>query len=260
MSAIRNELVDKYTVLAYEYLHIMNASDVIKHIENQVHVIQIGFLSINHIYKLSFFLSKNVATAVCHCQKGMYCYLEYIEQMNKTNALHNLDQVDAVVFIYEKTLAEIYGHTMSNILSVSDTVDGSDFIRCNRCLDVVTHLAFCLLWFENSKLDRCSLVETHLHPLAALFSDYSLDVLIPFIECVQEKMAPFEHAEYDTFLFCLAKHIKRAIKHQQIPTKQEVDECCLQLHAYYRGKTIQQIELEEGAKHALEDLVKLVIS
>jgi hypothetical protein len=59
--------------------------------ETQSRVLEIGLSAISHIYKLAFFLSKNVATAVCHCQKGMYCYLEYIEQMNKNYKLSHTE-------------------------------------------------------------------------------------------------------------------------------------------------------------------------
>jgi hypothetical protein len=192
--------------------------------------------------------------------------------MNKTNTLHNLDNSDAVVFIYEKTLNEIYGpnsasssNTISNILSISDMgiSNGSEIHKCNKVLWIVCRLSTILFWFQHPTLttkDRLELIETHIPQIAMLFADYSLDVLFPFIETVQEKISPLEKDEYTLFLTSLTKQIKRAIKHQQIPTKCAVDDFCLQINSCYREKTIEQIGVEEGWKKPIEDLVKTILS
>ena len=272
MSAIKNELIDKYTILVYEYLHIMSTSDVVKTIENQTKVIETGLTAVTHIYKLGFCISKNVATSLCHSQKGMYCYLEYIEQMNKSNMLHNLDNVDAVVFIYDKTLSEIYGsssngstNTFTNILSMSESgkAHGYDVLRCNKALDLLSQMSATLVWFEHSLLtmaDRMEIVEMYLHPLSNLFIDYSLDVLFPFIESVQEKIKDVSKSEYIDFIASFIKYIKRAIKQKQIPTKDTVNECCLLIHAHFNGKSIKQVGDEYGWKVPTDDLVKLLFS
>jgi hypothetical protein len=264
-ASTKTDLILKYAVVIYEYFHIMQMSEIMSTLENQHTVIQIGMQSITHIYKLSFFLSKQISTAVCHSQKGMYCYLEYIEQMNKTNMLHNLDNTDAVVFIYNKTLTEIYGQNpstnmMTNILSISenDNYKGTDFIKT---LEIMSRLANTLLWFNNETLTthcRMELVEAHLHPLSALFVEYSLDIMFPFFEFVQTKLEPMKKEEYITFLQSLTKQIKRAGKHRQIPTKQTVADACFYLQSQHRGKTVSQIGEEEGWKHPMDELVKII--
>ena len=269
-ASFKTELIEKYTAILYEYLHIMHTSEIVNALDNQAEVIQIGMQSITHIYKLAFFLSKQISTAVCHSQKGMYCYLEYIEQMNKTNMLHNLDNVDAVVFIYNKTLSEIYGQNppttmMTNILSISETDaykgSGIDFMKCNKSLEIMAHMSKTLVWFGNTHmttLDQMELVETHLAPMSALFVDYSLDVLFPFLDTVQTKLAPMKKEEYHTFLKSVTKQIKRALKHQQIPTKQTIHESCILLHQY-KDKTVSQIGEEEGWKSPMDELVRLLV-
>jgi len=120
-----------------------------------------------------------------------------------------------------------------------------------------------LFWFQHPTLttkDRLELIENHIQQIAILFADYSLDVLFPFIETVQEKIAPLEKDEYISFLTALIKQIKRAVKHQQIPTKCAVDDFCLQINSCYREKTIEQIGVEEGWKRPIEDLVKVILS
>lgn len=268
-ASIKNDLILKYTVLIYEFFHIVNTSEIIRELENPSAVIQIGMQSITHIYKLAFFLSKQISTAVCHSQKGMYCYLEYIEQMNKTNMLHNLDNTDAVVFIYNKTLTEIYGQNpstsmMTNILSISETDNykGTDFIKCNKALETMTQMTNTLLWFNNPHLTtehRLQIIETHLHPFISDFVEYSLDILFPFIESVQSKLAPMNYEEYTAFLKGFTKQIKSAQKHQQIPTKQTIAEACFLMQSQYRGKTVSQIGEEEGWKSPIEKLIKWIL-
>lgn len=266
-ASFKTELIEKYTTILYEYFHIMHTSEIVNTLDNQAEVIQIGMQSITHIYKLAFFLSKQISTAVCHSQKGMYCYLEYIEQMNKTNMLHNLDNVDAVVFIYNKTLSEIYGQNppttmMTNILSISenDSYKGSgiDFMKCNKSLEIMAHMSKTLVWFTNEHLTtihRMELVETHLATLSALFVEYSLDVLFPFLDTVQTKLAPMKKEEYLLFWTSLTKQIRRALKHQQIPTKHTVQEWCIWLQQY-KDKTVSQVGEEEGWKSPMEELIR----
>lgn len=264
-ASIKNELILKYAVIIYEYFHIMSTSEIVSTLETQDAIIQIGMQSVTHIYKLSFSISKQISTAVCHSQKGMYCYLEYIEQMNKTNMLHNLDNTDAVVFIYNKTLTEIYGQNtpsniMANILSISenDNYKGTDYVKT---LETISHVANALVWFSNDQFTtpcRMELIETHLHTLIALFVEYSLDILFPFLEFVQTKLAPMKKEEYHLFLKSLTKQIKRAVKHQQIPTNLTITDACFFLQSLHRDKTVSQIAEEEGWKSPTDELVKLI--
>lgn len=105
---IQKELIEKYVLLLLEYIHLVNSSEIIPQLENASVVFQIGANALMHIYKLAFLITKNVESAGCYTQKGIYCYLEYIEQMNRTNSLHNLDNTDAILFVYDKTLTDIY--------------------------------------------------------------------------------------------------------------------------------------------------------
>jgi hypothetical protein len=182
--------------------------------------------------------------------------------------LHNLDNTDAVVFIYNKTLTEIYGQNpatnmMTNILSISDNENytGNDFMKCNKALETMASVSNTLLWFNNEKLStfyRMKLVETHLHTFFTFFVEYSLDVFFPFFEFIQSKIEPMTYEEYSLFLKTLAKYIQRAVKRQQIPTKDNVWDACFLLQAQYRGKTVSQIGEEEGWKSPIEELVKLI--
>lgn len=100
-------IVCKYTELLTEYLQHMNRSDFLRTLPNATYIVCIGINSLLHIFKILFHRTYNIETTYYHCQKASYCYLEYIEQMNKTFSLHNLNNQDAVMFIYKNSLTDM---------------------------------------------------------------------------------------------------------------------------------------------------------
>ena len=159
---IQAELIEKYILLLMEYIHLVHSSEIIPQLENASTVFQIGANAVAHIYKITFLITKNVESAGCYTQKGIYCYLEYIEQMNRTNSLHNLDNMDAILYVYDKTLTDIYSphgiannssheQTMfSNILSMNHphTEDST----CKSLLENLCSFTKILLWMDNKTI------------------------------------------------------------------------------------------------------------
>lgn len=108
-------IIYKYIELINEYLQHMKQSEALKTIPNSTYVICIGLNSILHIFKIVFHNTKNIDTTFFHCQKAFYCYLEYIEQMNKTFSLHNLNNLDAITFIYKNSLNDMQNTNYTKI-------------------------------------------------------------------------------------------------------------------------------------------------
>jgi hypothetical protein len=140
---IQKELIEKYILLLLEYIHLVNSSEIIVHLENAPIVFQIGANALIHIYKLAFLITKNVESAGCYTQKGIYFYLEYIEQMNQTNSLHNLDNTDAILFVYDKTLTNIYAPQgfLPNIPSGGDSGEHEPRTKIEYLLSSATDVA-----------------------------------------------------------------------------------------------------------------------
>jgi len=181
--AIHTELIERYILLLMEYIHLIHSSEIIKQLDNAPAVFQIGINAIAHIFKMSFLLSKNTELAGCYTQKGMYCYLEYIEQMNRTNTLHNLENTDAVLFVYDKTLTDLYTPTIGgsggqlqnsflNILSLNNT--HTDDTAWKSILEHLSYITKSILWFSNkdiTHLQRIDLTHEYLHKYLLLYLD-----------------------------------------------------------------------------------------
>lgn len=277
---VQKDLIEKYATILFEYFAIMNASAIVQSMEDRLRVVQIGLSAITNIYKLAFFSTKNVATSFGHCQKGIYCYIEYIEQAQKFGTSHTLDYLDAITFIYDKTLTDLHkshlGGTSSsdssvftNILSVSQShqARGRELEQSKLVLDQLSRVPTVLLWFQHPEftlLDQMDIIDIHLSDFATYaFSEESLNGRITepvflFLETLQEKIAGITKQEYMDILTALSKHIKRGIKRGNLTAYGDVRDACLYLSAHYSGQSLHHIAAQEGWKKPTDDLVKFV--
>jgi len=103
-----------YTNIIIDYFEHMIQSELLNTLNNNTYIFIIGLNAVLHIYKLCLINSRSFETTQFLCQKAYYCYLEYIEQMNKSNLLHNLNNSDAIIFVYKKTISDL------NILNINE--------------------------------------------------------------------------------------------------------------------------------------------
>ena len=284
----RNELIKRYESIVYDYLAIMNSSETIKSMECAKYTVQLGLNVITHIYKISFCLTKNVATSADHCQKGIYCFIEYIEQTCKLGYANNaqlgtvaqFDFMDAVVFIYDKTISELKNEhsgnvgemsgtssVFTNMLSVSQShqVHGNDFMQCKTALEHFSRIASLLIWFNNPTLsltDQMNIIDAHLID----FLEYSAESTISFhsnrlnkdiflfLETVQNTITEMNKKEYMDFLSAIKKQIKQN-KKKGIDTMMII-QACLYLKTL-NEYTLEEIIEQHKWKHGVVDLAKL---
>jgi hypothetical protein len=286
----RQELIRRYSMIVYDYLAIMSSSDTLKIMESAKYTVQLGLNAITHIYKIAFCMTKNVATSGDHCQKGIYCFIEYIEETYKLgyingqggqggNGSPQFDLMDAIMFIYDKTISELRNESsdnldersgssaFTNILSVSQShqAHGVDFAQCKSALEHFGNVASTLLWFNHptmSLTDQMEIVDVHLMDFLGYSlntgrsSNFSLDKdLFLFLETVQETVNGMEKKEYMDFLMAVKKQIIKQEK-KQIDTM-SVLPACLYLKTL-SGMTLKEIGEQEKWKRGADDLAKLV--
>lgn len=131
----------------YEYVDITEESEFLSKIENKVFLISIGFRMIIHIFQLNCIHTKNIEEVYFNCQRAYYYYLEYLEQMYTTNMCQDLNHVDAILFVYKKTLIKYDNDYINNIPStVHVNSPNSNFIKK---MSKITKLLNTLFWWEN---------------------------------------------------------------------------------------------------------------
>ena len=279
------ELIHKYESIVYDYLAVMNSSETVKSMDSAKYTIQLGLTAITHIYKLAFCLTKNVATAADHCQKGIYCFIEYIEQTYKlgyaANSSSNLfDFMDAVAFIYDKTISDLKRDydgglgsepsSLANILSVSSKSNEQydlDILQCKLVLDKIGKVVSVLVWFNHpgmSITDQMEIVDSHLIEfLEYLSSQQQLQTntetdICLFLETIQDTVVGMDKKEYCDFLCAIKKQMKKRVKNSGEITniRSSLSPVCLYLKTM-RGMTLKEMIEQEKWKHGVNDLAKL---
>lgn len=254
-------LIDKYILVLLEYIHLVDTSEIIRGLDNSTTVFHIGLHAIAHIYKLTYYITKNVETAGCYTQKGIYCYLEYIEQMNRTNSLHNLNNMDAVLFVYDKTLAEIYTPTGKRTNTSHEQNMFTNIVSLNHpetrehnwkvILENLSNITQTILWIDNSAityLERLNITHEYLPKYMNIYAEVSGTTLeiVKYISHIQDKLR-FTTPEYVEFLDVFYKTYKKIAKHS-IATSSTTDEKCLYITVNLAGKTIPEVLVSESGK------------
>lgn len=248
-------IIFHYTNIVADYFEHMIQSELLNKLNNNTYIFIIGLNAVLHIYKLSLLNSRSFETAQFLCQKAYYCYLEYIEQMNKSNLLHNLNNSDAIIFVYKKTISD------SNILNITENNNLNNsllttkyFINANitesreeleiilNCISVVTKS---ILFFKsdyifekkdsilseiNNKNISINLLKTimlnHLNNYLSLIlldssNNYDSMDLFDYIKLIYQK-TNFPIEKYNDFLTYLYKYLKKNKKTNSLPSKEEL--------------------------------------
>jgi hypothetical protein len=239
---------------------------------------QTGLTAITHIFKLAYYATKNASTSAGHCQKGIYCYIEYLEQTQKlaASSFQQMDYIDALTFIYDKSLAELYvgktagqgvsnegsSSSVANILSVSEShqSQGEDFEKCKQVLNHMSRVCSLLIWFQHPSftlIDQMEIVSSHLSDLLVLTVElcdgHENDILL-FLEAIQTTISGITKQEYVEILTALQKNMKRQMRKGG---SMSIMSACLYLKTIQPGMTLTEFGAQEKWKRPVEDLVKL---
>ena len=102
------KIITKYANIMKEYFELMNQSDVIKSLANPNNNLFIGMNVIHRVFEYVVIKTKSVESAYFYSQKGCYYYLEYLEQINKSEFAAAFSHMDAIMLVYKKTIFDIY--------------------------------------------------------------------------------------------------------------------------------------------------------
>ena len=67
-----------------------------------------GVLVINRVFEYVFLKSKSISSTYYYSSEAYSYYLEYMEQIYKANLLNNFNHADAILFVYKKTIFEMF--------------------------------------------------------------------------------------------------------------------------------------------------------
>jgi len=111
-------ILDKCILLITEYFIYLDEKVNVKNKPYFNYIFMRGLDTIMHVFEGMLIHTKNVDLSVYHSQKAFYFYVEFIEQiMDTQNSFLKLSSRDAALFVYKRTLFEVYAEYIKPALN-----------------------------------------------------------------------------------------------------------------------------------------------
>lgn len=202
---IRTRIIDKYFTIIEEFFQ--QVEKVLLPIpEIQINVcLYIGLNSIYRVFEYVLFKTKNIEKAYYYCQKTYFYYTEYMEQIHQTNLQNTLNQTDAVLFIYKKTIFELEKDnenkvfdTITNIMTFEEEISKLNNKEYLTWLIKIPNLINIFFYWDSNYIsfhERSNLCKNLLKKY--MYCIDNLDTAIEYIELIQEKIQMDYQCYYD---------------------------------------------------------------
>ena len=231
--------IDKYITLMFEYFQFVEDSEFLKTILNKDFLVSLGFRTITHVYKMNYLYTSDMNESYLSSQKAFYYYFEYLEQIYKTNMSNDLNHMDAVLFVYNKTIHNYSTEQTHNAPIVNEREN--EIRRIINLIDI-------LLWWANNHIKRDEKLFDIFVMYIKLFYHMNDDMLISYIELSQHKL--MTNDEYIEFLQLSHKLLKSMIKKQILPS----------LHEWKDMYLYKLTNLDESSTMTMNEHVKWLLS
>jgi len=182
----KKEIIHKYVLFIREFFELLNKIIVSNDMNYQSHYLYIGINSLHRVFEHILTKTKNLRKTYFYLQKSQYYYLEYIEQIYKSNGSLNINHTNIVLFIYSKTILnadEKYEENIMDFMEDSPLQFEDEKDLFSKMINIIN----VLLYWENTRLsfeNRNYICETYL-PIFLLNYE-NLD--LTHIEIIQEKI------------------------------------------------------------------------
>lgn len=199
---MKRDIIYKYLNICINYFNFMEKSLFLTSLYNSNFLLLIGFRAINHVF---LFNSNYIDSAIENTEKAYIYYLEYLEQLNKTNMMNELNHMDAILFLYNKTIPNYTGDA-TEIVNKIDTVDYEIY---NQIM-LIFHFINTLLFWENRNIKRYEIVKEYIFDYIKLFlslpDNYMLNL---YFELAQKNILLSNNDNYVYFLKDSHKQIRK---------------------------------------------------
>lgn len=219
------KVLSKYVAVIKEYFELMNQSTVIKGLANPNNNLFIGLNVIHRVFEYILIKTNSIEAAYFYSQKGCYYYLEYIEQINKSEFASAFSHMDAIMLVYKKTIFDIYdgensnnatSSTVSNLLSLSNekiTLSQKDI---RLLFNIMFKFSRTLLFWDNMELsfqNRIDLTQNFL--FRYLTNIDHIELINSYIELIQEKVK-INYEKYNEVLTELIIRVEKMKRKQSV--------------------------------------------
>ncbi len=188
------DYISAYLDILHAYFDTMTKSKFISDHNNSKFLIYTGFRTITNVFQTNYAYTNDMSISFYNSQKAYVFYLEYLEQMEKTNMSHDLNYTDAVQFVYSKTVSHL-----------TPTKSSENYAKVSRLMEAI-------LWCGGMRSDVKK--KTILNCFQV---DY--ETMLYCLEITQ--LRQMDNSEYEAFL----TEMCRVIKTQRYVTNRIHNKC-----------------------------------
>lgn len=113
--ALTEDIIYTNFLKLIETFHVLFKKNIItKNLRYQDFIYLQGMKCLNHVFILLIYYTNNLQFTYYHCEKGIYYFTEFISQIENENSFLKLSSIDAIIFVYKKTIYNINKKMIDN--------------------------------------------------------------------------------------------------------------------------------------------------
>ena len=117
------EIIEGFGKIMTGYLLFMDQSEIVRKSKYSDTILYNGANIVIHVFTMHVYANQSLENIYNQCGKSYVCYLEYIEQLDKTNLANNLYISDISIFVYKLTLGELVSSEEEKTRDSCNTID-----------------------------------------------------------------------------------------------------------------------------------------
>lgn len=147
----KQHIIETYYEVLNDCIDKIKSSDIIISSKYPNQSLSVGINAIHRVFEYTLLKTKQLDKAYYQSQQAYQYFIEYVEQVNTSNFMNNLNHKDAIMFVYKKAIFDIHDgnenektNTIINIItSSSEQVNINDkewrtlFIRISKFINIV---------------------------------------------------------------------------------------------------------------------------
>ena len=261
---IKSRIIDKYYTIIEEYfkqiekLHLSN---------NEVDIqscMMIGLNSIHRVFEYVLMKTKNIEKAYYYSQRTYFYYIQYIGQIYETNLQNALNQGDAVLFIYKKTIFELQNgednkifDTITNIMTFDEEITNINDKEYYEWLSKLSNLIHVFFYWKNvdfSFNNRCDLMKMLLKKYMIHID--STSSAISYLEILHEKI----DMNYTTYTDLLTELLDFQLNSTNMLAQDSLSQCDFFLKFYIEDTVLYENLENNNMKEVVKWIYKPLAS
>ena len=113
--ALTEDIIYANFLKLIDTFHILFKKNIMtKNLRYQDFIYLQGMKCLNHVFILLINYTNNLQFTYYHCEKGIYYFTEFISQIENENSFLKLSSIDAIIFVYKKTIYNINKKMIDN--------------------------------------------------------------------------------------------------------------------------------------------------